>query len=165
MSNSVLNDIMPQLVPRIATLAKLQKPIDVFSALGGVSNWRATYPACGCQRPAPAALAQVGPPSASESLNYTETNGYMAVGEVIALKNLTFDEASAACTANKECAGFTFKSNKSKPVAPVSVRLKQCEGVTMNSHIGWYVTPCPPHSLCVFFFVNVGVALLQWNAC
>lgn len=52
MSNVVLNDLMPKLVPRIASLANLAPPIDVFSALGGVSTWRQTYPACGCQRQA-----------------------------------------------------------------------------------------------------------------
>jgi hypothetical protein len=34
MNQSVLNDIMPSLVPEIAVLAKLPKPIDLFTALG-----------------------------------------------------------------------------------------------------------------------------------
>ena len=58
MNQSVLNDVMPLVVPKIAAAAALPAPIDVYSALGGAPDWRKTYPE-GCS---PAGTAQVTPP-------------------------------------------------------------------------------------------------------
>eukprot|EP01044_Picomonas_judraskeda_P001937 COSAG03_NODE_126_length_12149_cov_3.594274_3_plen_118_part_00 len=43
MNQTILNDIMPSLVPEIAALAKLPPPIDLFTALG------ASHCDCGCR--------------------------------------------------------------------------------------------------------------------
>jgi lysophospholipase L1-like esterase len=185
MDQSVLNDVMPRLVPQIAHQAGLPAPIDIFTLLGGTSDWQSTFPACGCVRPAAVetgltsrgskdaattnfrganALSlstSAGDIASTTTTSYTATQGYMGVGEVIAERNWTWSEAAAACSANSQCAGFTFKSNSSKPITAVDIRLKQCEGmhtpplmihhsslmihhaiyvtgVSRNSHIGWW---------------------------
>ena len=143
MSNAVLNDAIPKLVPQIAKLAGLPRPIDLFTAMGGVADWRSTFPVCGCQRPPAAATAvavarpEPGGGDAAAG-KYTATHGYMSIGEVIATESLSWSAAAAACAADADCAGFTFKSNASQPTAQVIVRLKQCAGVTPNSKIGWW---------------------------
>jgi lysophospholipase L1-like esterase len=91
MMQSILNDVMPKLTTKIAKLANLPLPIDVYTALGGTDHWRSTFPACGCQRPAggtsvnaSAALVtgQVFDGGATLSESYTGTQGFLAVGEV-----------------------------------------------------------------------------------
>ena len=40
MNQTVINDVLPGLTRHIAKLASLAAPIDIFSTLGGTSNWR-----------------------------------------------------------------------------------------------------------------------------
>ena len=44
MNQTVINDLLPTLMPRVAAAAQLPEPIDVFTALGGGGDWRAEYP-------------------------------------------------------------------------------------------------------------------------
>ena len=112
MNQTVLNDVMPRLVPTISALASLRHPpIDVYSALGGTPNWKATYPVCGCQEPpapsgagAPtlpsslqpvdaATAAAAGPARAStarsDGTNFTATQGYLPMGGDFKVGNFT----------------------------------------------------------------------------
>jgi len=52
MNDVTINDVLPRLTPQIASAAGLPPPIDIFSALGGTSDWRTTFPKTGCHRPA-----------------------------------------------------------------------------------------------------------------
>ena len=119
--------------------------------MGGVQNWRSTFPVCGCQRPpgAAAAVAETEPAGVAGAAvgNYSGIRGYMAIGEVIASASLSWSAAATACSSDAACAGFTFKSNASQPAAQVGVRLKQCVGVTPNSQIGWWSWTKPPGSV------------------
>jgi acyl-CoA thioesterase-1 len=47
MNETVINTVLPQLVPRIAAAAGVGL-IDVFSGMGGVSAWRTAFPPHGC---------------------------------------------------------------------------------------------------------------------
>lgn len=141
MSNVVINDKLSSIVPALASLASLPAPIDIFGTLGGVADWRTSYPVCGCQRP-----PSVGDGSRAPT-NFSVTQGYMSDNEVIETKNLTWSAAAAACAADGECAGFTFKSNDSKPAAPVTIRLKHCDLVDRNTKIGWWSWTKPPGSV------------------
>lgn len=51
MSKPVINDILPELVPKIANTTG-SKVIDAFTGMGGVKNWRQAFPADppGCTR-------------------------------------------------------------------------------------------------------------------
>ena len=148
MKQSVLNDVMPKLVPQIAKEAGLPPPIDIYTALGGTSDWRSTYPACGCQRPQGANAVPI-PERSSAAPNYTATHGYMAVGEVLSEEQMSWTEATAACSAKPDCAGITFKSNESQPAGATEIRLKQCPGVTNNPKVGWWSWTKPADSLPV----------------
>ena len=164
MNNVILNDVMPKLVPQIASAAGLPPPIDVFSALGGTSDWRSTFPDCGCQRPAAAAAAGEGARVSPAAVNWTRTQGVMydpGFLEIPENKNLTWSEAAAACAAASNCAGFTFRANESKPTAPTAIRLKKCEGVGQTSG-SWSWTkplasrpaPSMPKSCTMFCQIN-----------
>jgi hypothetical protein len=51
MNQTVINDVLPGLVRAINTHNKVPHDvIDVYKALGGVSSWRASFPAHGCNR-------------------------------------------------------------------------------------------------------------------
>jgi hypothetical protein len=48
-NETIINSMLPVLVPAIGKLAKLQtKPIDVFTGMGGTPRWRAQIPVEGC---------------------------------------------------------------------------------------------------------------------
>ena len=100
MNNVILNDVMPKLVPQIASAAGLPPPIDIFTALGGTSDWRSSFPDCGCQRPAAAGKGTRSSPAAP--VNWTKSPGYMfdpGFLEIPENKSLTWSEAAAACAA------------------------------------------------------------------
>ena len=49
MNQTVINDVLPALVPAIAnSQPEAVTTIDVFTAMGGISTWRSTFPAAGC---------------------------------------------------------------------------------------------------------------------
>ena len=158
MNQTILNDVMPPLVPQIAALAQLAPPIDLFTALGGTSSWRTTFPTCGCQRPSPIATAETTrddmanyttesgymgltrllPNTAAGSIpvNYTAGPGFLPNGNDISHSNLTWADGIAQCSARSDCAGITFKSNTSKPAGTLPLYLKKCGGVERAT--GWW---------------------------
>ena len=144
MNQSILNDIMPNLVPQIAELAALPPPIDIFTALGGSSKWRSTYPTCGCERPSSAGeqgrLAAVTEKFSGNFSVLAATS--MADGNDFARANLTFEAAVSRCGAAKDCVGFTFRQSGSMPAAAVPMYLKKCTGVEHAA--GWWTWLKPP---------------------
>ena len=48
MNNTVINSILPKLVPLIAAKGKLDGVIDIYSAMGGSSDWATAIPKEGC---------------------------------------------------------------------------------------------------------------------
>ena len=48
MNQTVINSILPKLLPLIATENALDGVIDIFSGMGGVPDWKAKFPHTGC---------------------------------------------------------------------------------------------------------------------
>jgi len=184
MNESVLNDVMPPLVTHVGALAALPESavLDVYGALGGSAAWRATYPPCGCVRPPPPpqqqqqlqqqqggqrepawpAARSAGAPNCTADGNYCLARGFLQAGNDLEHANLTFAQATAACTARgPDCAGITFKQNQSRPAAAVPMYLKHCAGGATPAE-GWWswtknASAVPPPSqppACALFCQN-----------
>ena len=85
MNQSVLNDVMPLVVPKIAAAAALPAPIDVYSALGGAPDWRTTYPA-GCtpmNTSQPAACALFCATGESCDACHPDDDGYLVLAQTV----------------------------------------------------------------------------------
>lgn len=144
MNQSILNDIMPKLVPKIAAESGLPLPIDIFSALGGTAQWRKTIPACGCERP-PKTPA---PPPTPGSDNFTSAQGFLGLGNNVEVANLTFSEALTFCKGAANCSAFTFDSNSSQPHSKVKVYAKRCHTGVVHSTNWWsWLKPKPGGNL------------------
>merc|ERR1719272_2184299 len=171
MNQTILNTVMPPLVPAISSLAKLSyPPIDVYSALGGTPDWKTTYPVCGCQKKPAAASGAAGAGASAgagagageargieasiaadvpqdvsiDAFNFTATQGFLPMGGDFAVGNYTYKEAVEACGKAKDCAAFTFKSNgTSTPTSAVHMYLKQCNN-GLHKVDGWWSWLKPP---------------------
>jgi len=66
MSDVTINDVLPRLTPQIASAAGLPPPIDLFTVLGGTSDWRATFPKTGCHIPTSPPAPPVPQPKSCE---------------------------------------------------------------------------------------------------
>lgn len=135
----MINDLLPRLVPQIAADAGLPNPISVYSALGGVPNWRSRYPTCGCQRAG-------GTASSPDGANYTLEQGFLPQGGDWAITNLTYDAAAAKCGQSGECAGFTFKSSSEQPEQLTHMYLKRCHDRPILGS-GWWTWMKPVGAL------------------
>ena len=85
MNQSVLNDVMPLLVPKIAAAAALPAPIDVYSTLGGTPDWRKTYPV-GCtpaNKSQPAACALFCATGESCDACHPNDDGYLVLAQTV----------------------------------------------------------------------------------
>ena len=152
MNETVLNDVMPRLVPEIAAIAGIpaSNVVDVYSAMGGTDNWRQTYPICGCHRTSGMALQKsttgaVVDGHTDSMYNYTLTQGYLPTGTDFKVGNFSFTEASGECDEAAECAGFTFRdvTNSSAPTTKVHMYLKKCAN-GLNNAKGWWTYLKPP---------------------
>ena len=86
MNQSVLNDVTPHVVPKIAATAAIPAPIDVYSALGGTSDWRKTYPADGCtpaNKSQPAACALFCATGESCDACHPDDDGYLVLAQTV----------------------------------------------------------------------------------
>merc|ERR1712185_853088 len=52
MDLNVINSLFPKLVPLLQqdTPSQVRGPIDAFTAMGGVSDWKTRYPVDGCKK-------------------------------------------------------------------------------------------------------------------
>lgn len=140
MNQTVINDLLPRLVPQVAAEARLPQPIDVYTALGGTSDWRDVYPFCGCG----GGTAR----NALDAANFTLESGYPRKGDDFDVANLTYAEAEAECAASDKCSGFTFNTSSPKPEERTETYLKRCHDYLIPDE-GWWtwmkpMGPLPP---------------------
>ena len=147
MNQTVINDFLPRLVPQVAAEAKLPKPIDVYTTLGGTSDWRDDYPFCGCGG---------GTARAVGVANFTQEHGYPRKGDDFDVANLTYAEAEAECAASDKCTGFTFNASSPKPEERTETYLKRCHDYLIPDD-GWWTwmkpmgSPPPQPPSCALF--------------
>ena len=140
MNQTVINDLLPALVPRIATASGLPEPIDVYTAMGGTARWRASFPTCGC-------AIDTGAPTDAIGSEYTMARGFTPQGGDYEVANLTYDEATAQCDeAGAACAGFTFAAGSSQPDEVTKMFLKRCHD-RANGASGWWTWQKPVGAL------------------
>merc|ERR1739849_65916 len=51
MNSTVINSVLPKLIPLIQEAGGIAGTIDVFAGMGGVANWEEAFPASGCSDP------------------------------------------------------------------------------------------------------------------
>jgi len=74
MNQTVINSVFPGLVPLIAKDNKLDGTIDVFSGMGGVSNWQDQFPHKCTKAPSPPPPPETDPVGTTRSGNCAPTN-------------------------------------------------------------------------------------------